>query len=210
VERPDGIGINAQEWCQRFCELYDASASSLLTELGLFYDRHRKFVEYGQRSDRGNPEYTDDEWNRVMESLLGQFAGDMGLVQTPDPGGRQQFEWFLPGVSDRPTVVIRAASAATNTILSQDLVDLSRTGAHLSVFVMYPDYPPPEGSTTIGGATRAWKSRIEKRLEELRPERELLALMISAYSFDVPAPWQGFVWDPATRSFEAAQARPSS
>jgi hypothetical protein len=202
VERQERIGFNAAEWYRRFNELYNDSAGSLLTELGLFYERHRKFVEYGQLSDPDNPEYTDEEWNRVMEGLLGKLAGDLGLVQAPDPERPGQLVWYLPGVTDRPTVVIRATSDATNSILTRDLVELSGYGTDLSVFVMYPDYPLPEGSSTYAGATRAWRRRLKHRLAELGLQRELLTLMISAYSFDVPAPWQAFVWNPSSASFK--------
>jgi hypothetical protein len=170
--------------------------------MGLFYERHRKFVEYGQRSDPGHPEYTDEEWNRVMASLLGDLAGNLGLVQAPDWQGRPQLEWFLPGVTDRPTVVVRDTSEATNTILTHDLAELARLNPELSVFLMYPDYPLPAGAATFEAATRDWSERIERRLAELRPQREVLTLMISAYSFDLPAPWKGFVWNPSSTSLE--------
>lgn len=202
MERRVRIGFNAEEWFRRFRELYNSSAGSLLTELGLFYDRHRKFVEYAQLSDPDSPEYTDEEWNRVMEDLLGTLAREMGLVQAPDRGKEGQLEWYLPGVPDRPTVVIRAASDATNSILTHELVELSRAGTDLSVFLMYPDYPLPEGSSTFEAATGAWRKRLEQRLAELVPQREVLTLMISAYSFDVPAPWQGFVWNPSSASLD--------
>ena len=110
MESVDPVRVGAWEWCRRFCELYNSSASSPLTMLGLFYERHRKFVEYGQRSDPGDPEYTDEEWTRVMATLLGELAGILGLVQAPDREGRPQLEWYLPGVPDKPTVIIRETS----------------------------------------------------------------------------------------------------
>jgi hypothetical protein len=202
VERRRGQGFNAEEWFRRFNELYNASAGSTLTELGLFYDRHRKFVEYGQLSDPKDPEYTDEEWNRVMEDLLGKLAGDLGLVQAVDHEQAGRLEWYLPGVPDRPSVLIRSASDATSSILTHELVELSRARTDLSVFLMYPDYPPPDGSSTFEAATRAWKDRLEQRLIELGPQREVLTLMISAYSFEIPAPWRGFVWKPSSASLD--------
>jgi hypothetical protein len=202
VERRERLGFDAEEWFRRFSELYNNSAGNLLTELGLFYDRHRKFVEYGQLSDPDDPEYTDEEWNRVMEDLFGKLAGELGLVQAPDREPNGQLEWYLPGVPDRPTVLIRAASDASGSILTHDLVELSKAGPYLSVFLMYPDYPLPEGSSTFEAATRVWKRRLEQRLAELGPRRQVLALMISAYSFDVPAPWRGFVWNPSSASLD--------
>jgi hypothetical protein len=202
MDRRGGPGFNAEEWFRRFSELYNASAGSTLTELGLFYDRHRKFVEYGQLSDPKDPEYTDEEWNRVMEDFLGKLAGDLGLVQAIDHEQTGRLEWYLPGVSDRPTVVIRSASDATSSILTRELVELSRARTDLSVFLMYPDYPPPEGSSTFDAAARAWRHRLEQRLIELRPQRKVLTLMISAYSFDIPAPWLGFVWNPSSASLD--------
>lgn len=205
MEPPDGTVPGAADWFRRFTARYNGSAGSPLTELGLFYERHRKFEEYGQRSDPGHPEYTDEEWNRVLEILFGELAGDLGLVQAADSEDRTQLAWYLPGVTDRPTVVIRATSEATPAILSHDLAELSRLGSDLSVFLMYPDYPNPAGATTLAGAVRAWTGQIEERLRELHPPREILTLMISAYSFDLPAPWQGFVWKPAARTLEAAK-----
>ena len=195
LEPHQSTRVTAHDWFRRFTELYDRSASSDLTEMGLFYDRHRKFVEYGQRSDPGHPEYTDEEWNRVMAGLLGELAGTFGLIQAPDWQGDHQLEWYLPGVTDKPTVVIRETSNATPSILNQDLAELAQLAAELSVFVMYPDYPLPPGATTFGAATRAWSDRIALQLSELRPGGEVLALMISAYSFDLPAPWKGYAWN---------------
>lgn len=205
MESHGPVGFDAEKWFRRFRELYNASAGSLLTELGLFYDRHRQFVEYGQLNDPNSPEYTDDEWNRVMEGLLGTLAGELGLVQAPDLDNSGQLDWYLPGVPDRPTVIIRAVSEASNSILTQELVQLSRAGPDLSVFLMYPDYPFPEGSSTVEAATLAWRKRLERRLAELGTQQELLALMISAYSFDVPAPWKGFVWKPSSATLESVE-----
>jgi hypothetical protein len=199
------ISFDAVEWYRRFCELYDVSASSPLTELGLFYERHRMYAQYGARSDPDHPEYTDDEWNRVMAGLLGELARQLGLVQASDSSGRPQLEWFLPGVTDQPTVVIRAASEANDSVVSRDLTELSRIGTELSVLLMYPDYPLPRGSSTFAEATAAWRARLQQCLEKIRPHRELLALMISAYSFEVPAPWQGFVWNPSSGSLETTK-----
>ncbi len=205
MERHARPELKGSDWFRRFSELYDSAAGSQLTELGIFYDRHRKFVEHGQLSDPGNPEYTDEEWNRVMATLLGQFAGEMGFVQAPDPEHPSQLDWYLPGVTDRPTVVIRSVSDATKEILVRDLVELAGSRTDLSVFVMYPDYPSPDGCSTFDTAALAWRHRIEQRLAELRPERELVTLMISAYSFDLPAPWQGFVWNRASASLDPVQ-----
>ncbi|MFZ0830006.1 MAG: hypothetical protein WCB18_05305 [Thermoplasmata archaeon] len=205
MESRDLARFGAWDWFRRFCELYDSSASSMLTELGLFYDRHRKFSEYGQRSDPGDSQYTDEEWKRVMATMLGELAGNLGLVQAPDWEVRSQLEWFLPGVADKPMVVIRETPDATSAILTRDLAELAGLGSELTVFLMYPDYPLPAGVSTYEGAIRAWRELIEHRLAEILPKREMLALMISAYSFDLPAPWQGFVWNPSTRSLEAAR-----
>lgn len=197
------VPFDAQDWFRRFRDRYNAAAASQLTELGLFYDRHRKFVEYGQRSDPTNPEYTDEEWNRVMAGLFAELATEQGLVQAADWEGHTQLEWYLPGVTDRPLVVIRGSSDATNKILTQDLVELSRRPSDLAVFLMYPDYPCPKGTATVDEASQAWQARIEQRLRDLEPRKQILTLMISAYSFDLPAPWRGFVWSPNSRTLVA-------
>lgn len=191
------------DWFRRFRALYNASAASPLTELGLFYDRHRKFVQYSQRSDPDNPEYTDEEWNRVMSSLFGELAGDLGLAQASDSQGQPRLEWYLPGVTDRPSVVIWGTSEAAPTILSNDLAQLARAAPELSIVLMYPDYPFPEGASNYDEAALVWRRRLESRLFELRPPTEILTLMISAYSFDLPAPWLGYLWRPSRRALEA-------
>lgn len=61
-------------------------------------------------------------------------------------------------------------------------------GAELTVFLMYPDYPLPEGTSTIDETTAAWETRLARRLGELQARHEPLTLTISAYSFDLPAP----------------------
>lgn len=83
MEPPKPTRLRAREWFRGCREMYDSSAGSLLTELGLFYDRHRRFIEFGQRSDPTHPEYTDEEWDRVMTTPLGQMAEGRGLIQTP-------------------------------------------------------------------------------------------------------------------------------
>ena len=205
MELREPVRSHAREWFRGFREMYDSSAGSLLTELGLFYDRHRKFIEFGQRSDPQHPEYSDDEWNRVMTTLFGQMAEDRGLIQTPEAGSPPELEWFLPGVIDRPTVIIRAASEANEVILERDLPKLSKSGAELGVFMMYPDYPLPAGTSTIDEATAAWEARLARRLDELEARQELLMLTISAYSFDLPAPWRGFLWDPSSHTLQEAR-----
>lgn len=197
------LPFTARDWFRKFRELYNSSAASPLTELGLFYERHRLYAEYRSRSDPTHSEYTDEEWNRVMAALLAGLAAEMGLVQAQDVEGRPQLDWFLPGVTDRSSVVIRATSEATDGLLGRDLTELANSDAELAVLLVYPDYPLPEGATDAHEAVRLWRARIEHRLRELRPKPEVLALMISAYSFELPAPWQGFAWNPKSDSLLA-------
>jgi hypothetical protein len=188
--------LTARTWLDRFREQYDAAAGSQFTELGLFYERHRKFIQYQRMSDPDHPEYSDAEWDRVMGSFLLGLAREFGLVQAPGGQGQHELSWFWPGVPQAPAATIRAANNATDSILTEDLPQVVRSGAELSVLVMYPDYPHPPGTDSIDDATTAWRSRVESELLRLGLDRGFLLLTISAYAWDVPAPWKGFVWNP--------------
>jgi len=199
-ERPPGSDgtphLTGREWFRRFREQYSRSAESPLTDLGLFYERHRRFADYEKVSDPTHPEYTDVQWDRVMARFLSGFSGEFGLFQAVDWEGRSGLEWFWPGVSEKAVVMIRPANHATDVILTRDLPEVIASSAELSVLVMYPDYPNPPGTQGIEEATLAWKGRLERVLASLQPSREFLLLTISAYTWDIPAPWKGYVWDP--------------
>lgn len=188
-------GLTARQWYSRFREQFDAAASSGYTDLGLFYERHRKFVEYQHLSDPDHPEYTDAEWDRVMGGFLRSLAGEFGLVQAPDWEGGPEVIWFLPGVPQAPVVTIRAANSATDAVVSEALPQVVRSGAELAVLMMYPDYPCPPGTASIDDATTSWRARLEHELQHLGHSRGFLLLTISAYAWDLPAPWKGFVWN---------------
>jgi len=199
VPRSDGTPpLSAREWFRRFRERYSRAAESPLTELGLFYDRHRRFLDYEKVSDPNHPEYTDEQWDRVMARFLAGFSGEFGLFQAPDWEGRPSLDWFWPGVTHSAAVTIRSANLATESILTSDLPEAIGSGAQLSVFLMYPDYPNPPGTQGIDDATRVWKRRLERTLAGLRPSREFLLLTISAYAWNIPAPWRGYEWEPKT------------
>jgi hypothetical protein len=196
--------LSAQEWFRRFREEYSRAAESPLTALGLFYDRHRRFADFQKVSDPSHPEYTDEQWDRVMADFLASLSGDLGLFQPTDWEGRPNFEWFWPSEPQRAAVTIRPVNNATNTILTQDVPEIISSNAELSVLVMYPDYPNPPGTEGIEEATRAWSRNVELVLHSLRPSREFLLMTISAYSWDLPAPWKGYVWNSRSARLEEA------
>ncbi len=199
-ENPPGSGgipeRLAPEWFRRFRERYDLAADSPTTGLGLFYERHRRFAAYETLSDPNHPEYTDAEWDRVMAGFLSALSGEFGLVQARDPQGLASLAWFLPAEPQVAAVAIRFSNLASDQVVSHDLPEVIRTGAGLAVLMMYPDYPSPPGARTPEEATIAWRDRLEASLRSVPPAREFLLLTISAYSWDVPAPWKGFVWNP--------------
>jgi hypothetical protein len=121
--------------------------------------------------------------------ILGEFV----LFQAPDWEGRPSLDWFWPGVPQKAAVTIRPANLATDGILTRDLPEVVASSAELSVLVMYPDYPNPPGTQGIEEATDAWKDRLERALALLQPSRGFLLLTISAFAWDVPAPWKGHV-----------------
>jgi hypothetical protein len=203
--RSDGTPpLTAREWFRRFRERYGRSAESPLTDLGLFYERHRRFVDYYHVSDPSYPEYADEHWDRVMASFLAAFSGEFGLIQAPDWKGGPSIDWFGPGAPEKVAVTIRRANSATDAILTRDLPEVIASSAELSVLVMYPDYPKPPGTQGIDEATLAWKGRMERALASLRPSREFLLLTISAYAWDLPPPWKGYVWVPQRSRLEEA------
>jgi hypothetical protein len=201
----EGFPISPREWVRRFREHYDYSAESPLTDLGLFYERHRRFAEFDTVSDPSRPEYTDEEWDRAMTAFLFSLAREFGLIPATDPAGRFDVNWFWPGADTSVAVTIRPANNATDAILQRDLPEVVRTGAGLSVLILYPDYPNPPGTSGIDGAVREWQQRLARTLGSLRPARPFAILMISAYAWDVPAPWQAFIWDPRSARLEPAE-----
>jgi len=196
--------LDERKWLDRFRDQFDVSAMSTYTDLGLFYERHRKFVEYQPMSDPNHPEYTDAEWDRVMGAFLDSLAGEFGMVQAADWEGRPELIWFWPGVPQAPAVTIRAANSASEAIVTEALPQIVRSGAELSVLLMYPDYPHPPGTTSIEEATADWRTRLEVALHGLKANRRFLLLTISAYAWDVPAPWKGFVWNAGAGRLEDA------
>lgn len=197
--------IYAREWLTRFRTQFDEAAGDLRTGLGLFYERHRRFVIGSFPTDPDHPEYTDDEWNRTFATFLASLARDFGLVQAPGWTDLPQLMWFWHGVPDRPAVVIREVNVAADSIVEQDVPSMVETGALLTVLVIYPDYPSPAGAVSVEQATERWRARVEQRLARLRVQNEFLLTTISAYSWDVPAPWKGYVWQPGAQMMAPLQ-----
>jgi len=71
-----------------------------------------------------------------------------------------------------------------------------KSGALLTVMVLYPDAPPPSGTTTVDEAAEHWRDRVAEELSRLGVTQEFLLATISAVDWDVPAPWKGFAWEP--------------
>jgi hypothetical protein len=204
IEIPSGgtSRLSAQDWLRAFRDRYDRAAESTLTDLGLFYDRHRRFVEFEKLSDPHHPEYTDEEWDRVMALFLSELSSEFGLVQARDWETGENLDWFRPTEPQQPAVAIRPANHAGAGVVDRDLPQVVSSGAELAVLLLYPDYPSPPGARSIDEATREWKARLERALQRLRPSREFLLLTISAFSWDLPAPWKGFLWNPGRATLE--------
>jgi hypothetical protein len=192
--------IYAREWLARFRSQFDEAASDPRTALGLFYERHRRFVALPGSLPPSRPEYTYEEWNRTFATFLASLARDFGLVQTPGWTDLPQLMWFWNGVPDRPAVVIREVKVAGDAIVEQEIPSVVRSGALLSVLVIYPDFPPPPGAVSVEEATERWRARVAEKLDRLEMEREFLLTTISAFDWKIPAPWKGFAWRPRDRS----------
>jgi len=192
--------IYAKEWLARFRALYDEEAGDPRTALGLFYERHRRFVAgpYGESPNR--PEYTYEEWNRAFAAFLGTLAREFGLVQTDDWKNVPQLMWIWHNRPALPAVAIREAKVAGHALLDEDLPSVVSSGALLTVLIIYPDFPLPPGAGSFGEATEHWRMLVAGELSKIGLDREFLLTAISASDWDVPAPWKGYAWHPVERS----------
>ena len=75
-----------------------------------------------------------------------------------------------------------------------------KSGALLTVLVIYPDFPTPEGTRSVEDATELWKERVGAELDRIGLTREFLLATMSAFDWEIPAPWKGFAWRPYERS----------
>jgi len=188
--------IYAKEWLARFRSRFDEEAGDPRTALGLFYERHRRFVVAPGSDSASTPAYSYEEWNRAFAAFLASLARDFGLVQFPGWTDVPQLLWFWHGVPDRPAVAIREVKVAGEAVVREEVPSVVKTGALLTVLVLYPDAPPPLGTTTVDEATERWKERVAEELLRLGVTQEFLLATISALDWDVPAPWKGFAWLP--------------
>lgn len=197
--------IYAKEWIARFRAQFDEAASDPRTALGLFYERHRRFLAAPGTGSLDQPEYTFREWNRVFATFLASLARDFGLVQATGWTDVPQLMWFWHGVPQPPAVAIREVKVAGDSTVVQDLPSVVRSGALLSVLVLYPDYPALSGGHSIEDATQRWRERVAKELARLGMTREFLLATISAFDWDVPAPWKAFAWQPRDQSMDPVE-----
>jgi len=70
---------------------------------------------------------------------------------------------------------------------------------------VYPDFPSPEGVGSVEEATEHWRRRVAEELANLGVTREFLLATISAFDWEIPAPWKGFAWRPSDRSMAPVQ-----
>ncbi|HYB78775.1 MAG TPA: hypothetical protein VEG66_03310 [Thermoplasmata archaeon] len=188
--------IYAKEWLARFRSRFDEEAGDPRTALGLFYERHRRFVAAPGFDSARTPVYTYEEWNRAFAAFLATLARDFGLVQAPGWTDVPQLLWFWHGVPDRPAVAIREVKVAGDAVVRQEVPSVVKSGALLTVLVLYPDAPLLPGATTVDKATELWKDRVAEELARLAVTQEFLLATISALDWEVPAPWKGFAWQP--------------
>lgn len=189
--------IYAKEWLARFRAQFDAAAADPTTALGLFYERHRRFVVGPGSDSPSRPDYTFEEWNRSFAAFLGGLARDFGLVQAEGWTEVPQLMWFWHGVPDRPAVAIREVKVAGESVVEQEIPSVVKSGALLTVLVLYPDYPTPSGAHSVEEATELWKERVAQELTRLGVTHEFLLATISAFDWEIPAPWRGFAWRPS-------------
>ncbi|HXY12429.1 MAG TPA: hypothetical protein VEJ85_02920 [Thermoplasmata archaeon] len=197
--------IYAKEWLARFRSLFDQEAADPRTALGLFYERHRRFVPVAGAVAPSRPEYTYEEWNRTFTAFLASLARDFGLVQTASWSDVPQLMWLWHGLPDRPAVAIREVKVAGEAIVREEVPSVVKSGALLTVLVVYPDFPSPEGVGSVEEATEHWRRRVAEELANLGVTREFLLATISAFDWEIPAPWKGFAWRPSDRSMAPVQ-----
>lgn len=198
-------GNYAKEWLARFREQFDEAANDPRTALGLFYERHRRFVVGPGGGPPNRAEYTYEQWNRTFEAFLASLARDFGLVQASTWTDRPQLMWFWHGLQDSPAVTIREVKVAGDSIVDHEVPSVVKSGALLTVLVIYPDFPPPPGTASVEDATEHWRTRIGEELARLGMTREFLLTTISAFDWEIPAPWKGFTWSPSERSMEPVE-----
>ena len=196
---PHGL-IYATEWLARFRARFDEEAGDPRTALGLFYERHRRFVAVPGFSPRSPPEYTYEEWNRAFAAFLASLARDFGLVQASGWTDVPQLMWFWHGVPERPAVTIREVKVAGDGVVHQEVPSVVKSGALLTVLVLYPDAPSPPDASSVQDATEHWRSKVADELSRLGVTQEFLLATISAFDWEVPAPWKGFAWQPEERT----------
>lgn len=197
--------IYATEWLSRFRSRFDEEAGDPRTALGLFYERHRRFVTSPGHPPPGRPEYTYEEWNRTFATFLASLARDFGLVQSAGWTDVPQLMWFWHGLPNRPAVTIREVKVAGDAIVREEVPSLVKSGALLTVLVIYPDYPAPPGTRSVEEATEHWRTKVGNELSHLGVNREFLLTTISAFNWEIPAPWKGFAWRPGDRSMTPVQ-----
>lgn len=179
----------------RFRSLYDVCAADLTTELGLFYERHHKFVQYEKLLDSTRPEYLDPEWNRVFAGFLASLAREFGFVPARQWTGEPGMVWFWPSSPTGVGVLFQEVNEATDSILTRELPELAHDGAPLSVLIMYPDYPLATGTSDLRESTDRWRELVQRTLTTLGLRGDFLMVTISAMSWELPSTWAGFVWD---------------
>jgi hypothetical protein len=190
---PDSL--HPREWFQRFRVRYDASASDPTSAVGLLYERHRDLARSEAAVAADAVEYTNRAWTNALGTLAARLALELGFDQVTEWTSEQELMWLRLGESQKAAVLIHQANDAHDSIVTSVLPRLVRSGAPLCVLVMYPDYPPPEGATTLERATEVWRMRIEAALRNLRARTGFLLLTIGWNQWGVPAPWRGFSWD---------------
>jgi len=198
--RSDPEPIYAKAWLARFRSRFDEEAGDPRTALGLFYERHRRFVAAPGLDSGPTPTYTYEAWNRAFAAFLASLARDFGLVQSPGWTEVPQLLWFWHGVPDRPAVAIRELKVAGDSIVSQEVPSVVKSGALLTVLVLYPDAPAPSGAMNVEDATECWQHRVGEELSRLGVTQEFLLATLSALDWDVPAAWRGFAWQPRERT----------
>jgi len=192
--------IYAKEWLARFRSQFDEAADDPRTALGLFYERHRRFVAVPGSESPARPDYSYEEWNRTFAAFLASLARDFGLVQAPAWTDVPQLIWFWHGLPDQPAVAIREVKVAGEAVVQQEVPSVVKSGALLTVLVLYPDFPAPSGTTSVNEATEHWRAKVAEELTRLDLHREFLLTTISAFDWEIPAPWKGFAWHPQERS----------
>ena len=154
-------------------------------------------------SPPSRPEYTYEEWNLTFAAFLDSLARDFGLVQATGGTDLPQLMWFWHAFRTRRS---RSGRSKRPPIRSWNTTfPRSSSPGSLTVLVIYPGLSGSPRDLLGGRSDRALAGARREELARLGVQREFLLTTISAFDWEIPAPWKGFAWHPSERSMHPVE-----